>query len=136
MLDFLKTIPDMTNTPEITMQEEAPKISMAQRIRNYKFANPDANAKQIAEAVGTSLVYVYQVLATPPKKVGKMKAEKKAMAAPVSEKPVKNKELDAAKEEIETLRMVIDVQKRQNEKNLAIIEYLEGKIDDLGGLVC
>jgi hypothetical protein len=62
MLDFLKTMPDMTNTPEITMQEEAPKTSMRQRIRAYKAANPDAHAKQIADALGTSTVYVYQTI--------------------------------------------------------------------------
>jgi len=77
MLDFLKTVPDMTNTPEITMQEEAPKISMAERIRNYKAANPDATVKQIADAVGTSTVYVYQVFASPPKKAKKAEAAKK-----------------------------------------------------------
>jgi len=38
MLDFLKTMPDMTNTPEITMIE-TPKIPMAKRIRDYKAAN-------------------------------------------------------------------------------------------------
>ena len=65
MLDFLKTMPDMTNTPEITMQEDASKISTAERIRNYKAANPDATVKQIAEAVGTAPVYVYQVFAKP-----------------------------------------------------------------------
>ncbi len=134
MLDFLKTLPDMTNTPEITMQEEAPKISMSARIRNYKAANPDATAKQIADAVGTSAVYVYQILSNPPKKNSKVKTAKKV--APVAEKPVKNKELEDAKEEIETLNMVIDVLKRQNERHLAVIQYLEGKIDDLGGLVC
>jgi hypothetical protein len=77
MLDFLKTMPDMTNTPEITMQEEAPKISIAQRVRNYKAANPDATVKQIAEAVGTTTVYVYQVYAKPPKKAKKAEAAKK-----------------------------------------------------------
>jgi hypothetical protein len=134
MLDFLKTIPDMTNTPEITMQEETPKISMSARIRNYKAANPDANAKQIADAVGTSTVYVYQILSNPPKKNSKVKTANKV--APVAEKPVKNKELEDAKEEIEALNTVIDVLKRQNERHLAVIQYLEGKIDDLGGLVC
>ena len=134
MLDFLKNVPDMTNTPEITMQEETPKISMSARIRNYKAANPDATAKQIADAVGTSAVYVYQILSNPPKKNSKVKTAKKV--APVAEKPVKNKELEDAKEEIETLNMVIDVLKRQNERHLAVIQYLEGKIDDLGGLVC
>lgn len=132
MLDFLKNVPDMTNTPEITM-EEKPKVSMAQRIRDYKAANPDAPAKQIADAVGSHAVYVYQILNVPPKKVKPVKV--------IADKPKENnliskKELEAAKEEIETLRLIIDVQKRQVEKNLAVIEYLEGKIDDLGGLVC
>ncbi len=77
MLDFLKTMPDMTNAPEITMQENAPKISMAERIRNYKAANPDATVKQIADAVGTSLPYVYQVFASSPKKAKKAEAAKK-----------------------------------------------------------
>jgi hypothetical protein len=67
-LDFLKTIPDMTNPPEITMHEKTPKISMAQRIRNYKAANPDAPVKEIAEAVGTTAVYVYQIFAAKQKK--------------------------------------------------------------------
>jgi hypothetical protein len=133
MLDFLKTIPDMTNTPEITMQEETPKISMSARIRNYKAANPDANAKQIADAVGTSTVYVYQILSNPPKNNSKVKTAKKV--APVAEKPVKNKELEDAKEEIEALNMVIAVQKRQTEKHLAVIEYLEGRIGELSELV-
>jgi hypothetical protein len=133
MLDFLKNVPDMTNTPEITMHEEAPKIPMTKRIRDYKAANPNATAKQVAEAVGTTAVYVYQALANPPKKA---KPVKKEVTPSVSEKPVKNKELEAAKDEIETLNMVIDVLKKQNEKHLAVIQYLEGKIDDLGGLVC
>lgn len=77
MLDFLKNMPDMTNAPEITMQENAPKISMAERIRNYKAANPDATVKQIADAVGTSLPYVYQVFASSPKKTKKAEAAKK-----------------------------------------------------------
>jgi len=62
MLDFLKTMPDMTNAPEITMQEAAPKTPMSKRIREYKAANPDASVKQIAETLGTSNVYVYQTI--------------------------------------------------------------------------
>ena len=134
MLDFLKNVPDMTNTPEITMHEDTPKIPMTKRIRDYKAANPNASTRQIAEALGTTAVYVYQALANPPKRAYKLKTAKKAVTP--SEKPVKNKELDAAKEEIEMLRMIIEVQKKQNENNLAVIQYLEGKIDDLGGLVC
>jgi len=62
MLDFLKTVPDMTNKPEITMQENAPKTTMAQRIRDYKAANPKATSKQIAEALGSHPVYVHQTI--------------------------------------------------------------------------
>jgi hypothetical protein len=62
MSDFLKTVPDMTNTPEVTMYEEAPKIPVSKRIREYKAANPDVTAKQIADALGTTSVYVYQTL--------------------------------------------------------------------------
>jgi hypothetical protein len=129
MLDFLKTMPDLTNTPEITMQEDAPKISMSTRIREYKAANPHATAKEVADAVGTSTIYVYQILANPPKKA---KTAKKT--EPVLEKPIKNKQLEDAKDEIETLRLIIDVQKRQTEKHLAIIEYLEGKVGELNEL--
>ncbi len=85
MLDFLKTMPDMTNKPEITMQESAPKISMAQRIRNYKAANPDATMKQVAEAVGTSLPYVYQITTNyknPINQRVKARSEKQEMLAP------------------------------------------------------
>jgi hypothetical protein len=78
-------------------------------------------------------VYVYQILSNPPKKNSKVKTAKKV--APVAEKPVKNKELEDAKEEIEALNMVIAVQKRQTEKHLAVIEYLEGRIGELSELV-
>ena len=81
MLDFLKTMPDMTNAPEITMQEEAPKIPMTKRIRNYKAANPDATAKQIADAVGTTTVYVYQTLSSPQKQVKETKKNTDPLAA-------------------------------------------------------
>ena len=37
-------------------------MTKAQLIRNYKKENPDAKAKQIAEAMGTKLQYVYTVL--------------------------------------------------------------------------
>jgi hypothetical protein len=135
MLDFLKTMPDMTNTPEITMQEAAPKTSMSARIRNYSAANPDATARQIAEAVGTTAVYVYQVFASQKKKAKKVKAVKKVEAPSVADKPIKNKELEALSEEVEAQKIIIDVLKRQNDRQQAVIEYLEFKIDDLGGLV-
>jgi hypothetical protein len=82
MLDFLKTVPDMTNTPDITMHEASPKTPMTRRIRNYKSANPDATAKQIADAVGTTTVYVYQTLSSPQKQVKAMKRNIDTLAGP------------------------------------------------------
>lgn len=130
MLDFLNNIPDMTNTPEITMHKST--IPMSKRIRAYKAGNPDADARKIAEALGTTSLYVYQILSKP---LGKTKRAK-PVAKPKESNPVDQKEVDALKEEIETLNMVVSVLKKQNERNLAVIGYLESKIDDAGGLVC
>jgi hypothetical protein len=75
MLDFLKTMPDMTNATEAVVP--APKtFSISQRIADYKAANPDASVKEIAEAVGTSKPYVYQVLGPSAKKQKKPKEKK------------------------------------------------------------
>ena len=125
MLDFLKTMPDMTNTQEITMHEPEKKPLLSERILAYKAANPDASQKHIAEAVGTSGGYVSTVLS--------QEANKKPTAP---EKPISKKEVEALKDEIEELRIVIDAQQRTIKKNMAVIEYLETKIDDMGGLVC
>jgi len=130
MLDFLSTMPDMTNTPEITMQE--PKTAISKRIRDYKEANPDATARQIADAVRTTAVYVHQVLAYPLKKAKRGRPVTK----PKENNPINKKEVDTLKEEIEAQRMVIDALRTTVEKNLIIIEYLEAKVDDMGGLVC
>jgi hypothetical protein len=129
MLDFLKTVPDMTNTPEITMQEESPKISLAQRVRDYKAANPDATAKQVAEAVGTTAVYVYQIFASPPKRAHKVKTVKKTVAP--SEKPVNKKEHQNLVDDNEVKRMIIEAQHERIKNLLVIVEYLEEKIEAL-----
>ena len=132
MLDFLKTVPDMTNTPEITMHEEAPKIPMAKRIRDYKAANPNATAKQIAEAVGTTAVYVYQTLATPPKKEKKVSTVKnKAETNPASEKPISKKEHQNLADDNEVKGMIIEAQYERIKNLLVIVEYLEEKIEAL-----
>ena len=125
MLDFLKTMPDMTNTQEITMHEPEKKPLLSEQILAYKAAHPAASQKTIAKAIGTSGGYVSTVLS--------QSATKKPTAP---EKPISKKEVDALKEEIETLNMVVSVLKKQNERNLAVIGYLESKIDDAGGLVC
>jgi hypothetical protein len=128
MLDFLKTIPDMTNTPEITMQEETPKISMSARIRNYKAANPDATAKQIADAVGTTSVYVYQILSNPPKKAkrGRPVAEK----TPLEKPAVSLKEFEDLKK---ALANSIENNLGYEEEVTglkAVIKYLEEKLEE------
>jgi predicted transcriptional regulator len=125
MLDFLKTMPDMTNTQEITMHEPKKKPLLSERILAYKAANPDASQKTIAKALGTSGGYVSTVLS---------QEANKGINAP--EKPISKKEVDALREEVEDQRMVIDALQKTIKKNMAVIEYLETKIDDMGGLVC
>ena len=122
MLDFLKTMPDMT-TQEITMIE-APKISISQRIRDYKAANPDASVKEVAKAVGTSLPYAYQVLNQPPKKAKKVTTPKAASANAVSvkEHEAVMKRLD------ESFAEVMDLE-AENLGLRAIIKYLEDKLN-------
>ncbi len=127
MLDFLKTIPDMTNTPEITM---TPKIPATKRIRAYKAANPDATAKQVADATGTTVIYVYQVLSNSNKKAKKAKP----VAKPKEDNSISKKELDALKEKIKLQDIVIESQRKNIEKRQAIIEYLEGRVSELNEL--
>ena len=129
MLDFLKTIPDMTNTPEITMQEEAPKISMSARIRDYKAANPDATAKQIADAVGTTSVYVYQILSNPPKKAKRGRPVASATTTAPNTVSIKD---------YEEVRFVLSATVRVNEELenevtelKAIVKYLERRVKSL-----
>jgi hypothetical protein len=127
MLDFLKTMPDMT-TQEITMIE-TPKPSISQRIRDYKATNPNASMKEVASAVGTSLPYVYQVLAPTPKKEKKEKKDK--VAAPKAEKPISKKDFDNLSEDNEVKKMIIAAQANRIQELNVIIEYLESKIDEL-----
>lgn len=122
MLDFLKTIPDMTNTPEITMIE-TPKISMAKRIRDYKAANPEATAKQISDALGANTIYTYQVLSAP-------KKEKKAKVVntPKPTNTVSLKEHEAVMRRLdESFAEVMELE-AENLGLRAIIKYLEDKL--------
>ena len=129
MLDFLETTPAPAE-PEITMHKS--KIPMSKRIRAYKTGNPDADSKQIAAALNTTSLYVYQILAKPLSKARKAKPVDK----PNESKLISKSQFNVLKEEVETQRLIIDLQKRQIENLQAVIGYLEGKIDDLGGLVC
>lgn len=124
MLDFLKTMPDMTNTPEITMQE--PKTPMSKQIRDYKAANPDANAKQIAEAVGTTAVYVYQILAVPAKKTDPAKSTSKAASA----NTVSVKEHEELKKRLAN-SVEVNIGLEEEIVGLrAVIKYLEEKLEE------
>lgn len=124
MLDFLKTMPDMTNTPEITM-EDAPKITTIQRIRDYKAANPDATAKQISDALGTNLVYTYQVLSKPTKTEKKAKVVK----TPRPTNTVSLKEHEAVMRRLdESFAEVMELE-AENLGLRAIIKYLEDKLN-------
>lgn len=121
MLDFLKNIPDMT-TQEITMIE-APKTAISQRIRDYKAANPNANMKEVAAAVNTSLPYVYQVLAPSVKKVKLVAAPKSAPANTVSAK-----EHEAMVRRLaESVAEVMNLEEEIVGLN-AVIKYLEDKL--------
>ena len=119
MLDFLKTMPDMT-TQEITMIE-TPKASISQRIRDYKAANPNANMKEVAAAVGTSLPYAYQVLTPTPKK-------EKAVA---TSKPTNTVSLKAHEAMVRRLAEqtaeLMDLEEEIVGLN-AVIKYLEEKL--------
>ena len=122
----------MTNTPEITMHEEAPKLSIADRIRKHKADNPNASAREISEAIGTHVVYVHQVLATPPKKPKKVEVAKKDTKAPVApEKQISKKEHQNLVDDNEVKRMIIEAQFERIKSLLVIVEYLEEKIEEM-----
>jgi hypothetical protein len=123
MLDFLNTIPDMTNTPEITMQE--PKIPMTKRIRAYKAANPNATAKQIADATGATAVYVYQVLSD------SSKNEKKAKPVAKNTPAISIKEHEELKARLAN-SVEVNIGLEDEIVGLkAVIKYLEEKIEEI-----
>jgi hypothetical protein len=123
MLDFLNTIPDMTNTPEITMQE--PKTPMSKRIRAYKDANPDADSKQIAAALGSTSMYVYQILAKPLSKT--KKAKPVAAKPPATTVPLKEHEAMVRRLAEQTAE-VMDLEDEITGLR-AVIKYLEERLD-------
>jgi len=98
------------------------------KVLEYIKANPTASYKEVAAACGTTAAYIYTVL---PKR---KKIVKKTSSRSVEKKEPQNEKLVAALEEIEIQRSIIEVLKRQNDRQQAVIEYLEFKIDDLGGL--
>ena len=127
MLDFLNAMPDLTNTPEITMHEKPPTKPLAKRIRAYKAEHPNAKNGEIAKALDTTTQYVYITL----RKSGSLK--KKADAQP-AEKPISKKQFDQLSEEIELKKVIIDMQFKRIEQLETIVEYLENKIDEINEL--
>jgi len=125
MLDFLKTMPDMTNTPEITMHDEpAPKKPLTKRIRAYKAEHPNATYADIAKALGSTYQYVYTTL--------KVKAApKKNTAKQTPEKPINKKDFDNLTEDNMVKQMIIEAQAKRIQELNVIIEYLESKMDEL-----
>jgi len=130
MLDFLKTLPDMTNTQEITMHDTPkaqPKKPLTKRIRAYKAENPTASYKDIAAALGTTYQYVYTTLNV------KAAPKKKAVKQP-AEKPINKKDFEKLSEDNEVKRMIMEAQAHRIGELTTIIEYLEEKIDSLNEL--
>jgi len=104
---------------------------LSKKIREYKAANPNASAKDIAKELGTSAAYVYQVL-TPKKKA---KKELKPVA-PTEGQLTLRKEIERLNKEIEEWRnMFFDNLETlgQLEQDVigyrAVISYLQGQID-------
>ena len=118
MLDFLKTMPDMT-TQEITMIE-TPKKPMTKRIRAYKAEHPNATHKEIAKALDTTTKYVSLTLTT----LAKPKDQ-------ASETSISKKEFDRISDENELKQMMIEGQAQRILELNVIIEYLEKKVDEL-----
>lgn len=123
MLEFVKINPNMT-TQEITMVE-APKTTISQRIRDYKAANPNASANEIADAVNTTAVYVYQVLAVPAKKAA---AKPTPKAAPASTVSIKEHEA-VVRRLAEQTAEVMDLEEEIVGLR-AIVKYLEEKLEE------
>ena len=127
MLEFVKINPD-TNTQEITMVE-APKTTISQRIRDYKAANPNASANEIADAVNTTAVYVYQVLAVPAKKAA-AKPIAKPTPKPTPASTVSIKEHEAVVRRLaEQTAEVMDLEEEIVGLR-AIVKYLEEKLEE------
>jgi hypothetical protein len=106
-------------------KEKTMSNTIKSKVLEYIKANPTASYKEVAAACGTTAAYIYTVV---PKR---KKIVKKTPSQLVEKKEPQDKKLVAALEEIETQRMIIDMQLKQNEKLHAIIGYLEERVDDL-----
>jgi tRNA A37 N6-isopentenylltransferase MiaA len=94
---------------------------LSKKIRAHKEANPKATAKEIAQAIGTSPAYVYQILA--PKKPKKAKKQLKPVVPTEGQKIVRS--------EIERLHAENANRKILNDVNDLLVIELEDEVKQL-----
>lgn len=112
------------DTITISTQEQsfAPvATSKRNAILAYRASNPDASAKQITEALGVNLQYVYMVLKSK-RKVGRpSKAE-----SPLEVRDVKrDSEMERMQRSVSEHANIVDGLKKEIEELTVIIAYLE-----------
>ena len=98
-------------------------MTIKSRVEEFKAANPSATAKEVAKALGTSSVYVHQILK--PKKVKKpTEVIRKEI---IEGQQVLRKEILSLNKQIEKIA--------QLENDIvgyrAVISYLQGRLDGL-----
>lgn len=91
----------------------------SRKIREYKLANPNATAKEIAEVVGVRVNYVYQALRFKPKRSPKVTTEK-----PITKLTLATAGQELLRKEIQRLHHGMDTWERTN-------TIQERKIDSL-----
>ena len=109
-------------------------MTKAKLIRDHKKANPHLTSKQIANTLGTTAVYVSQVLHNAKKKKMKPVAE----IAPTEGQKIVREELDRLHAEIANLTILEEVNDEiieQLQQDIigyrAVISYLQGQLDGL-----
>ena len=93
---------------------------LSKKIREYKLANPNAKPKEIAEAVGCKVPYVYQALKFKSVKAQKVKPEIK----PTDGQQILRKEITRLNEEITKYKNLTTFQEDR-------IRFLANKVKDL-----
>ena len=93
---------------------------ISKKIREYKLANPNAKAKEIAEALGIRVNYVYQALKFKPTRIAKVKPEPK----PTDGQQILRKEINCLNEEITKYKNLTTFQEDR-------IRFLANKVKEL-----
>lgn len=94
----------------------------------YRLSNPGASAKQITDALGVNLQYVYNVLKEAKRgpKVKRKLGRPRKVVAPLAVPPVKrDPELDNLRRSVSEHANIVDGLKREIEELTIIIAYLE-----------